>query len=502
MEIKKIIESLSPLEKKVLPFLKIDIGKIVKKSGLDKVSVLRALRFLENKSLVKIKETRKTIIGLGVNGLYYKKNGLPERVLLGVLERAHILKIDEAARLSKLSENEFKAALGALKKKLIIKILNGKISLSAAKEEIVKKFPEELLIEALPKEKNTLQKEELFALNSLINRKKIIETKEETIIEFSITELGESMLAHTAQEPKKDSLIEELTPEMIKSSKNLKFRRYDIHAPVPRIHGGKKHFVSTSIEKARKIWLGLGFKEMKGPLIDTSFWIFDSLFTAQDHSAREMQDSFFIKGFEGELPDRHLVERVKNAHEKGVAGSKGWQYSWSEEEAKKILLRTHTTSLSAKTLSTLKKEDMPAKFFAIGKVFRNETIDWSHGIEFYQTEGIVVGKNLNLQNLIGYLKEFYAKMGFEKIRFRPSFFPYTEPSLEIDVFHKEKNLWLELGGAGIFRPEVTMPLLNSDEPVPVLAWGLGLDRIIMSRHKIKDLRELYANDITILRGKL
>ena len=231
-------------------------------------------------------------------------------------------------------------------------------------------------------------------------------------------------------------------------------------------------------------------------LIKSSFWNFDALFTAQDHPVREMQDTFFIDKKEN-LLDKKIVKKVKESHEFGVDGSFGWKYKWNEEEAKRLVLRTHTTCLSAQTLSKIKKKELPQKFFAIGKCFRNETVDWSHGFEFNQTEGIVVDKNANFRHLLGYLKEFFAKMGFEKVRFRPGYFPYTEPSVEIDIFHPEKKVWLELGGAGIFRPEVVIPLLG--ENIPVLAWGPGFDRILMDYYKIKDLRELYKNNLTQLR---
>jgi phenylalanyl-tRNA synthetase alpha chain len=265
------------------------------------------------------------------------------------------------------------------------------------------------------------------------------------------------------------------------------------------INGGKRHFVNQSIEYAKRIWTDLGFKEMTGNMTDSSFWVFDALFTPQDHPAREMHDTFFIKDMESNLPDASFVKAVKQAHESGIEKSKGWNSKWEEKEAKKLVLRTHTTSLSARTLSTLKKEDLPAKYFAIGKVFRNETVDWSHGFEFYQTEGIVIDPKANLRHLLGYLRQFYKKMGFEKIKFVPSFFAYTEPSVEVQVWHPERKVWLELGGAGIFRPEVTTPLLG--KPIPVLAWGQGFDRIIMDFYNIKDLREMYANDIKQLRQK-
>ena len=238
---------------------------------------------------------------------------------------------------------------------------------------------------------------------------------------------------------------------------------------------------------------------MPGPLVDSSFWIFDSLFTPQDHPAREMQDTFFIKNISGKLPDKEIVSNVRKVHESGLPNSKGWNYSWKEDIARTSVLRTHTTGLSARTLSKLNLKELPAKYFAIGKVFRNETVDWSHGFEFYQTEGIVIDEYANFRNLLGYLKEFYQKMGFSNIRFRPSFFAYTEPSVEIEVFHPEKKIWIELGGAGIFRPEVTIPLLG--KPIPVLAWGQGFDRIIMDFYKIQDLREMYSNNLKSLREK-
>jgi len=161
------------------------------------------------------------------------------------------------------------------------------------------------------------------------------------------------------------------------------------------------------------------------------------------------------------------------------------------------MARTHTTILSAKTIASLKQTELPAKYFSVAKCFRNETLDWSHLFEFYQAEGIVIDENVNFKHLLGYLKEFFLKMGFSKIRFRPSFFPYTEISIECEVFHPIKKQWVELGGAGIFRPEVVKPLFGKD--VPVLAWGLGLDRVILDYYEFKDIRELYKNDLKQLK---
>src|SRR3989338_8884525 len=146
-ELQKIIEKLSPLERKVIPFLNFPIEKIEEKSGLDNTSIIRALRFLENKGFLKIKKTTEKIIDLGTNGIYYKNNHLPERKLLTLLEQNKSMPLEEAQKLSKLTDNEFKVSIGVLKNKLLIEIKNGKINLIASKEEISKKTLEEQFLE-------------------------------------------------------------------------------------------------------------------------------------------------------------------------------------------------------------------------------------------------------------------------------------------------------------------------------------------------------------------
>jgi len=495
--INRLIDSLSPNEKKIIPLLKEkNIDEIAKKSELDKTSVLRALDFLGNKGILEIEHFKKKIVEIGVNGALYKKRGLPERRLLNLMTEKRILKLEDAQKQSSLSDDEFKAAIGVLKKKVLIEIKNEKITLVGSGEEISKRSLEEIFLDSLPIDYSSLTPEQTYALKSLERRKEIIQIKEDETVKISLTKLGEEL---TKSEKKFGELVEAITPKLLEKEslwKGKKFRRYDVTSPLPLINGGKRHFVNQASDYARKVWTDMGFEEMSGDMLQTSFWVFDALFTAQDHPVREMQDTFFTNK-KGELPDKKIVKAIKESHEKGVDGSKGWQYNWDEEEAKKMVLRTHTTAISSNTLASLKRENIPAKFFAIGKCFRNETADWSHGFEFNQTEGIVVGENLNFRNLLGYLKEFFKKMGFEKIRFIPSYYPYTEPSVQIDVWHPEKKKWFELGGAGIFRPEVTIPLFG--EKITVLAWGPGFDRMIMDYYNIKDLRDMYKNDLTQIR---
>ncbi|MCL5018356.1 MAG: phenylalanine--tRNA ligase subunit alpha [Candidatus Pacearchaeota archaeon] len=492
----KLIESLSPNELKIIWKKQKNMDEICRRSKLDRTSVLRALEYLENKNIVTLSKERRKIVELGINGALYRKKELPERRLLNLLNEKRILKLDEAQKQSSLSDEEFKASIGALKKKALLEIKNEKLVLTGSGDEISKKTLEELFLESLPMDYNLLTPEQMYAMKSLEKRRNIVQIKEDEIIGIKITKLGEEVIKSGKNV---GELIEAITPKLLEKEsawKGKKFRRYDVTSPLPTINGGKRHFVNQATDYARKVWTEMGFQEMSGEVMQSSFWNFDALFTAQDHPVREMQDTFFIKK-KVELPDKKLIKSVKEAHEKGVDKSKGWGYEWNEEEAKKLVLRTHTTCLSANTLANLDKKNIPSKFFAIGKCFRNETVDWSHGFEFNQTEGIVVGKNLNFRHLLGYLQEFFRKMGFEKIRLRPSYFPYTEPSVEIDVWHPEKKIWFELGGAGIFRPEVTIPLLG--EKMTVLAWGPGFDRMIMDYYQIKDLREMYKNDLSQLR---
>ena len=497
---KRLIKSLSPLEKRVLAVLKNNktLQDIEASSGLKQIEVMRALQWLENKNLIKINTELKEIASLDKNGLNYFKNEMPERKFLKALDKKE-LSLNEIKEKTKLSDEEINVSIGVLKSKAALSNVNNKFKLNEKGLKLLEKsMPEERLVHELGngiKETKILNEEERAALNNLRKRKNIIKIDVIRARKADLLEKGIEIL----KEDLSEELLEKLSSNLLKSGewRKKEFREYDVKTNLPKIYGGKRHFVNQAVEYAKRIWLDMGFKEMNGNVIQTSFWNFDALFVPQDHPARELQDTYFLNK-KGSLPNKELVNKVKKAHEVGVCNSKGWQYKWNEEEAKRMVLRTHTTVLSAQTLAKLKKTDLPAKFFAIGRNYRNEALDWSHLFEFNQTEGIVVDENANFRHLLGYLKEFFKKMGFEKARFRPAYFPYVEPSVEIDVYHPIKKQWVELGGAGIFRPEVVEPLLG--KAVPVLAWGPGFDRIIMDYYKIKDIRELYKNDIKQLRN--
>jgi phenylalanyl-tRNA synthetase alpha chain len=505
-----VAETLQKIEFFVLSVLdsKKTVAQIENETGLEHIKCMRAGQWLENKGLLSITSDERETILLGKNGEQYKIQGLPERQILSILTDKKRVSKSELEQKHGLNHGEIQSSIGFLKSRQLITIEKKENDLMLVLAEEPQKnhettfLEEQFLEQSFPIDARELSPEMQFAYDSLKKRKDIVKKETKKAFSFEPTDLGKQV--HDAIKEgtlKQTDQIGEITSDIIRNKtwEQTSFRRIDIHADVPQITGSKRHFVSDAISYGRKIWTELGFKEMTGKKTVTSFWNFDALFTAQDHPVREMQDTFYIKNIEGKLPDKPLVSKVKQAHETGVDGSSGWQYTWKEENAKQVLIRTHTTCLSSQTLSHLSKEELPAKFFSIGKCFRNETIDWSHGFEFNQSEGIVVDPNANLRHLIGYLRLFAKKMGYEKIRIQPAFFPYTEPSLEGAVWNEEKQEWVEVLAAGIFRPEVTVPLLGSH--IPVLAWGPGFDRLMMKAHQISDLRELYKNDLKKLKEK-
>ena len=498
-----IIDKLHPLERKLLPFLEDNVTykDLLLKSEMQDIQVMRALQWLSNKEILILHESKKDIIDLDTNGTKYSEHGLPEVNFLKAMPGSGVISGEEIKKKAGLDSQEFGVSIGILKKKVAIAtqqdkgILKISITNQGLKLREKESLEEAFLKKQFPLQLSSFSDEEKYAYESLKSRRQIVKLEQKKTISITITPAGKELLSD--KENFNIEYVEDnISHSMLKAGswKGKKFRHYDIKINVPSISGAKRHFVKQSMDYIKKVWLELGFKEMEGTMIQSAFWDLDSLFVPQDHPARAMQDSFYIKDpAEAKIP-ADIKKRVKAVHETGAnTGSRGWGGKWSEKEAAQNMLRTHTTVLSARTIASLKKEQLPVKFFSVNKVYRNEALNWKHLFELHQVEGIVVDPNATLKHLKGYLKEFYNKLGFEKVRMRPAHFPYTEPSLEIDVFHPEKKQWVELGGAGIFRPEVVKTLLGID--IPVLAWGQGLERGIMSYYEFKDIRHLYNNDI-------
>jgi phenylalanyl-tRNA synthetase alpha chain len=405
-------------------------------------------------------------------GTAYRAAGLPETQLLRAIGNAGI----PLADLQK--HPAFRIGFGQLRKKGLITVSDGTVTkapgASTADDEAALADPGAAGARA----------------KELIRRKLLTET-ESVRYTVRLTPAGAALAAQGF------NLTEEigtLTRDQILSGawKNANLRKYDIHKLPKTVYPGKSHPYQRLIDEMRQILLEMGFTEMHGGIVQSAFWNFDALFQPQDHPAREMQDTFYLKE-EAPLPEGW--ELLRDMHEHGgETSSTGWGGKWNPNKAKQCVLRTHTTSLSIQYL--VNHPEPPVKAFCIGRVYRREAIDPTHTPEFEQLEGIVMDKDVTFRHLLGFLKEFYQRMGFEDVRFRPGFFPYTEPSVEPEIYVDGLG-WVEMGGAGVFRQEVTAPW---GVTYPVLAWGLGVSRVAMFRLGLKDLRQLYQSDLEWIRN--
>jgi phenylalanyl-tRNA synthetase alpha chain len=496
---KLVASSLHENERRILRVLQerktATVEELVLALGLNRDAVEKACAWAEAKGIITVERRGQFFFHLSEEGALYAEEGLPEKRLVRMVMEGcnEIETLREAFPLLNI-------ALTWVRRNGWAEIRGGRLELTrdgveASKAETV---DERILrrLRAGPVGEGELGEGLMDRVNLLI-RRGLIRRYERVEKVVGLTELGMSLIPFLEEV----EVIAQLTPEHLRTRSWTKasFQRYDVTLPAPRVYPGKRHFVSQVIDYIRRFWVELGFREMKGPILELAFWNFDALFQPQDHPARDLADTFYMKTPRaGRLPDPELVRRVKETHENGwTTGSTGWGYRWDPELARRCCLRTHTTSLSALTISKLREEDLPAKFFSVGRVFRNETIDWNHLIEFYQTDGIVIGDGVTFRHMLGYLKEYLERMGVERFRFRPGYFPYTEMSLEAEVWVEERQSWMELFGAGMFRPEVVKPLFGRE--VPVLAWGPGFDRIVMRHYGINDLRQLYGNDLGQLR---
>ncbi len=487
---------LHPLEIKVIAGLKKLGGKgsasaVAEAAGIEKIQAERFGYSLSQKGLAILEKKTSEKTKLTVLGKSYLEKGLPEKRILFALKDGPKTLLD-LTETTGLTKQEIEACVGILKKNALASIKKAEAGLELEITEIGK-------IEARGKgdlEEALENVEEGLEANPDIlqsfKKRGIVEVGTHSEYKIELKE-GAAELGGSGAE----DVVHQLTHEMLKTGswKGKKLRGYDLKANVPAFYGGKLHPLTVARQKIRRIFLDLGFEEAEGPLVESSFWNFDALFQPQDHPSRDLADTYYLKNpAETRLPNQKIVDEVKKAHEGGTKDSKGWGYKWNQKLATKPILRTHTTAVTIRALSKIKP---PAKVFSIGRVFRNETLDFKHLPEFTQIDGIVADENVTFKDLLGYLKEFFYRMGFEKIRFRPAYFPYTEMSTEPEVYLEDRGEWLEMGGSGIFRPEVTEPL---GIDVPVIAWGLSLERPIMLKYGLKDIRSFYYfNDLKWLR---
>ncbi|MDG7022215.1 MAG: phenylalanine--tRNA ligase subunit alpha [Nitrososphaerota archaeon] len=325
----------------------------------------------------------------------------------------------------------------------------------------------------------------------------LVERNESKTVSLAITQDGTEAV-NSVEDQGFDRLTSEILSAVRATGVEVKLRPIDVAASAPAFHPGRRHPVKELIAEVREVYLSMGFAEIAGEAVQPALWNFDALFTPQDHPARELQDTFYVKGMRDESIGRTgEVANIAAAHESGWrTGSKGWRYKWNVEEARRLVLRTHNTAVTVQ--ATRDSKGAETRVFSVARVYRNENLDYKHLAELHQMEGIVVGEGLSLRDLMGVLTKFYGKLGMSGVKLWPSYFPYTEPSMQVMVYYDKVGKWLEMGGAGMFRPEVTWPL---GVKTPVIAWGCGLERLLMLRLGMDDIRELYDNDLRWLRER-
>ena len=446
----------------------------------DQALVATAGHGLTNHGLVETHESSRIDWRLGEEGLAAKNNGLLEKRIWDWL------KTQTEPTMAGLSSHFGKQEAGpgiGLMKNLGVRINAG----------ILIWDDHEVIEETIAKRQNFIEEihEDEEMISHFQSRKNLIEAQEIVTRTWQITQSGKEMPTSDLIEKE---IVTDLSPELLQQDdwQDMAFKPFDVSLEASMPRTGKSHPMQALIERIRSIFLEMGFSEMVENYVQPAGWNMDALFIPQDHPAREMQDTFYLTNPEMiPIPDE-LTSTWKSIHETGgETDSVGWGGSFDENVSKKGLLRTHTTVNTIQYLH--QKPTEPCRVFAVDRVFRKESIDRTHLPEFHQIEGIIMEEGANLPMLVNTLKTFYAKMGIDEVRVRPAYFPYTEPSLEIEV--KWKGKWLELGGAGIFRPEVTEPLGCK---WPVCAWGMGLERLAMLVLGLDDIRQLYISDLAWL----
>ena len=435
--------------------------KLKEQTGLSADQIRRGIEWLKLKKLARVDQTSTTTVSLGKNGIIALDQGLPERQLVDLVKTTP----QKLSVLQKQLGSLFGPAMGLAKRNDWIQTHDEQVS--------IKTYPDAPLSE-----------EQII---SLIGKNEIPSSQISDHAAFDSLKKRPDFII--------ENVIKSQTIQLYDSAKNLNVdlssdNAIDVEASVPMTFLARRHPLKETIDEIREIFITLGFTEISGNLTQSSFWNFDALFTPQDHPAREMQDTFFL--------DKINAKQIATPQQiRGVSASHktGWRYPWDIQKARKMVLRTHTTPITIKHLADNKPDE--ARIFSLGRVFRNEKVSYKHLVEFNQVEGVVIGKNATLCDLMGIQKEFYRRIGITKIKFWPTFFPYTEPSLQTMVYNDRLNKWVELFGMGIFRPEVTRPLGITK---PVLAWGGGIERIAMLKYGLDDVREFYNNDLDWLRS--
>ncbi len=523
-----LAKSLHPLEVKVL--LAFSTGAVISAGTLEKQlsfnigQANQALSWLQGKgAVVEHARTQATQFELTELGLDQAAHGTPEERLFNWVKLNGPANLPEIARAIGIEARDLGSAFGLLSKSGAAAMdADKKVNLKTADIPLAFLETRALIQKAMRAEGQILVESLLSAhekqLLEPISKKRgagnaAFRIAERELVEFMVTPQAGELAAAARAAGITGEEVNSLTPAMLKdgSWKSKTFRPFNISIPPARIIPGRRNAYCEFLDEVKDKLVGFGFEEFDGPLVETEFWNSDALFMPQFHSARDIHDVYYLKntlGADGAGPgalanngfayaqqiEPRFLDKVAAAHENGAnTGSRGWNYSFDREFTRRLILRSQGTVMSAKTLHQAR---IPGKYFGILRCFRYDQVDATHLSDFYQHGGIVLGDDVNLKNLLGLLKMFATELaGATEVKYVPGYFPFTEPSVEVHIKHPVLG-WFELGGAGIFRPEVTIPMgIN----VPVLAWGLGIDRMALMSLGLSDLRELFSSNIEQVR---
>lgn len=248
----------------------------------------------------------------------------------------------------------------------------------------------------------------------------------------------------------------------------------DVTRPGVKRHTGHLHPLTRVEDDIKRIFLSMNFSAVEGPEIETERYNFDALNIPANHPAREMWDTFWVKGTQNE----------KRKTKKG-----GMRH----------LLRTHTSPMQ---IRYMEKHVPPFQIIVPGRVFRYEATDASHEINFHQMEGLMLGKHVSLANFKYVIEEFFKRFFNDpdmQFRFRPSYFPFVEPGVEVDIKRKGDSKWLEVMGAGMVHRNVLKAVGYNPDEVQGFAFGMGTDRLAMLKYKIPDIRLFYSGDLRFIK---
>ena len=474
------------------------VDRLADQTGLDPAAVTRAAFDLRDQGLVTVDETTETTAELTDEAHAYLDDGLPEvRLYRAAIEAGADTDPAQMGQLigaSGLGGPQVDIALSNFARKGYGSIDSGAVSADPDAEPDAD--PEAAALESLAAGELVDDSDLLDQLE----RRELIVQSERTVREVTLTDEAVTALMEGIEATE---TVDRLTPELLTSGEwqDVEFTEYNVEADAPAVEGGRKHILRQTADRVKDVLVGMGFQEMEGPHADADFWINDCLFMPQDHPARTHWDRFALDVPPiQELPDQ-LVDRVESAHREGVGDDgEGYHSPWSREFAEAVALRGHTTSLSMRYLSGFAGANIepPQRYFSVEKVYRNDTLDPTHLLEFFQIEGWVLAEDLSVRDLMGTFEEFYKQFGITDIQFKPHYNPYTEPSFELFGTHPTTGELVEIGNSGMFRPEVLEPLgIEAD----VMAWGLALERLLMLMYGFEDIRDVHGTlcDLELLR---